>query len=157
MALNYFIDFVATEDDLPPCAYCGGKLTAEKEDGVHYWSVGCDECDITIEPFVSLSHAVLVLRRRPTPVAEKDIASDAPSAHNWIWVSDRLPDPSEYVIGYDIFYSHIGQAEISSWAGHLVFTDSQGDDCLIVAWQPFPAPPPSDEVQQHIDRDNTDV
>lgn len=74
------------------------------------------------------------------------ILKDKKPASDWINVNELLPG-DEPVIGFDKFYTRVGEARLSSWdKKRLVFIDS--DDCYITHWQPFPSPPIDDPASK---------
>ena len=65
----------------------------------------------------------------------------------WISVEERLPKDGESVIGYDVFYERVGEVAMASWCKHLIFVDSQRDDCKVTHWMSFPRPPREEKGQ----------
>lgn len=75
MPISYFREIPnLTLDQFKRCPFCGEKIMVEREDGIKIeewdgkfesaWNVICNECDISIGPFVTPSHACLVWNRR---------------------------------------------------------------------------------------------
>lgn len=75
MAFNYFREISnLTIDQFGACPHCGKSIAVEREDGIllqnwdgeigNIWSIECDECDTSLGPFMSPSHAYLVWNQR---------------------------------------------------------------------------------------------
>lgn len=71
--MNYFREMPdLTVAQFGTCPFCGKSITVEKEGELY--SIECEECDTSLSPFVSLTHAYLVWNKR---TAQPDAATVA--------------------------------------------------------------------------------